>query len=67
MNPNDHFSDFQFYGVNFEVVPEPSTLGLIGLGLLGLGAMRRRRHRPLRRLNNAAHNGVVRVVTSKRS
>ena len=24
-------------------VPEPSTLGLIGLGLLGLGAMRRRR------------------------
>ena len=29
---------------NVEVgVPEPSTLGLIGLGLLGLGAMRRRR------------------------
>ena len=24
-------------------VPEPSTLGLIGLGLLGLGVMRRRR------------------------
>ena len=24
-------------------VPEPSTLGLIDLGLLGLGAMRRRR------------------------
>jgi PEP-CTERM motif len=24
-------------------VPEPSTLGLIGLGLLGLGAMKRRR------------------------
>ena len=26
-----------------EPVPEPSTLGLIGLGLLGLGAMRRQR------------------------
>ena len=28
---------------NWEALPEPSTLGLIGLGLLGLGAMRRRR------------------------
>ena len=26
-----------------EPVPEPSTLGLIGLGLFGLGAMKRRR------------------------
>jgi hypothetical protein len=26
--------------------PEPSTLGLIGLGLLGLGAMKRRRRSP---------------------
>jgi PEP-CTERM motif len=30
-------------GVQLAAVPEPSTLGLIGLGLLGLGAMRRRR------------------------
>ena len=33
------------YQINFTVggVPEPSTLSLIGLGLLGLSAMRRRR------------------------
>ena len=30
-------------GVTSAGVPEPSTLGLIGLGLLGLGAMKRRR------------------------
>jgi hypothetical protein len=30
-------------GVTSAAVPEPGTLGLIGLGLLGLGAMRRRR------------------------
>jgi hypothetical protein len=28
---------------SWDPVPEPSTLGLIGLGLLGLGAMKRRR------------------------
>jgi hypothetical protein len=30
--------------LNIPTVPEPSTLGLIGLGLLGLGAMKRRRY-----------------------
>ena len=31
------------FSVTSSDVPEPSTLGLLGLGLLGLGAMRRRR------------------------
>jgi len=30
--------------LNIPTVPEPSTLGLIGLGLLGLGAMKRRQY-----------------------
>ena len=39
-NPNN---DGDGLAVSLQAVPEPSTLGLIGLGLLGLGAMRRRR------------------------
>lgn len=38
------FNDQQFYvsGMDVSAVPEPSTLGLLGLGLVGLAFMRRR-------------------------
>jgi hypothetical protein len=41
--PGDNQPSAIFDNIQISTVPEPSTLGLIGLGLLGLDAMRRRR------------------------
>jgi hypothetical protein len=34
---------FGFYGIEVPSVPEPMTLSLLGVGLVGLAAIRRRR------------------------
>jgi PEP-CTERM motif len=41
--PDDRYRILYADAIEAAAVPEPSTLGLIGLGLLGLGAMKRRR------------------------
>jgi PEP-CTERM motif len=41
--PGSPINDDDGLAVSLQAVPEPTTLGLIGLGLLGLGAMKRRR------------------------
>jgi hypothetical protein len=46
VDPDLPYSDFQVLNVSFAATPEPSTYGLLGLGLLGLIAVRR-----FRRLN----------------
>jgi hypothetical protein len=47
-NPNLHYSDYQFYAVNFEIanaVPEPSTWAMMILGFAGVGFMAYRRQK----------------------
>jgi hypothetical protein len=53
-NHLDSISHYTFGGTPTTSVPEPSTLALLGLGILGLGAMRHRRAVPNRRAVPAA-------------
>ena len=45
IGPGCDNSDYSIALVQTSDVPEPTTLGLIGIGLLGLGAMTRRRRK----------------------
>lgn len=45
-DPSDHFSDYQFYAVNFNgptSIPEPAALALLLVGIGGLAAAKRKR------------------------
>ncbi|MGA9868965.1 MAG: VPLPA-CTERM sorting domain-containing protein [Acetobacteraceae bacterium] len=45
-DPSDHFSDYQFYAVNFNgptAIPEPAALALLLVGMGGLAAAKRKR------------------------
>jgi len=45
-DPSDHFSDYQFYAVNFNgptSIPEPAAVALLLVGIGGLAAAKRKR------------------------